>query len=235
MTPLKMQGRLLLHNIISKIREYEATYQRSPHAVSLLASSKGQSVDKMRATYLQGQRAFGENYVQEALEKMQALSDCEIEWHFIGAIQSNKTKKIAEHFSVVQSVSSEKIAQRLNDQRPLSMPPLNICIEVNIDHETTKQGVFQDELFALLKYCCELSHLTLRGLMCIPAIQHDFNSQCAAFHAMAELWRASKQYLGDQAKQFDTLSMGMSADFEAAIKEGSTMVRIGTALFGERQ
>lgn len=224
----------MFHNILSLIAENEAHYHRSPHSVSLLAVSKNQSVDKMRALYNEGQRSFGENYLQEALTKMEQLADCDIEWHFIGPIQSNKTRKIAEHFSWVQSVDSEKIAKRLNDQRPLSLPPLNICIEVNIDGSSTKSGVGKDDVFSLIDYCMRLPQLSLRGLMAIPEPSVFFEAQCELFHAVHELWLTCRDYLGDRAEKFDTLSMGMSADFQAAIKEGATMVRIGTAIFGER-
>ena len=224
----------MFHNILSLIAENEAHYQRAPRSVSLLAVSKNQSVDKMRSLYNEGQRIFGENYLQEALSKMDQLIDCDIEWHFIGPIQSNKTKKIAEHFSWVQSVDSEKIAKRLNDQRPHSLPSLNICIEVNIDGAPTKSGVSKETVFSLIDYCMSLPHLSLRGLMAIPEPSVFFETQCESFHAIHELWLTCRDYVSDRTEKFDTLSMGMSADFQAAIKEGATMVRIGTAIFGER-
>ena len=223
----------MLHNILEQLRTHEAAYERAPHAVSLLAVSKTQSAEKIRTIYNQGQRLFGENYLQEALDKMADLTDCDIEWHFIGPIQSNKTKKIAEHFAWVQSVENEKIARRLSEQRPLHLPPLNICIEVNIDNEPTKHGVLPQEVFPLLDLCHALPHLALRGLMTIPMLTESFAAQCAAFHQMSVLWQACKERLRHDPL-FDTLSMGTSVDFKAAIKEGATMVRLGSALFGER-
>lgn len=231
---LTMQALSLLPNLLAQIAATQALYHRAPHAVSLLAVSKHQSVDKMRAVYEQGQRLFGENYLQEALSKMMQLRDCAIEWHFIGPIQRNKTRKIAEHFAWVQSVDKGYIAKRLHEQRPESLPPLNICIEVNMNNETSKSGVSPDELFPLLDECLTYSMLSLRGLMAIPAPQTTFDQQCETFRAVHALWVSAREYLGDRAPQFDTLSMGMSLDFEAAIKEGATMVRVGTGLFGAR-
>jgi len=230
-----MRGPYLLNDLLTQIKAYEARFQGKSHGVSLVAASKQQTSDKIRKLYQEGQRAFGENHLQEALEKMMALRDCEIEWHFIGPIQSNKTKKIAENFAWVQSIDSEKIAKRLHDQRPLTLSPLNVCIEVNIDEEPTKRGVLPDSVWSLVHYCRKLSRLSVRGLMAIPRIKDNFHDQCASFHEMFMLWQACKERLVEKEQEvFDTLSMGMSADFEAAIKEGATMVRIGTALFGER-
>ena len=192
---------------------------------TLVAASKQQSADKIRALFLEGQTAFGENYLQEALEKMQRLRDCDIEWHFIGSIQSNKTKLIAENFSWVQSVDRFVIAKRLSDQRPPHLPPLNICIEVNIDHEQTKSGVAPDAVAELATQILSLKNLVLRGLMIIPEKNHN-----DAFQKAFLLY----QQLIQHEFKLDTLSMGMSDDFEAAIKAGSTMVRIGTAIFGKR-
>lgn len=216
-----------LTTIKNQISEYEKKYSRPADSVSLLAVSKKQSADKIREAYAAGQRAFGENYLQEALQKMQSLADLKIEWHFIGPIQSNKTKKIAEHFHWVQSVDSLKIAQRLNDQRPDHLPPLNICLEINISGEASKSGVAPHEAAALATACRELPRLKLRGLMTIPASGNAARQQ---FHLMFELF----QQLNLAGHALDTLSMGMSDDYEAAIAEGSTLVRIGTALFGER-
>lgn len=216
-----------LSSIKNQILEFEKKYSRPAHSVALLAVSKKQSVEKIRAAYDAGQRMFGENYLQEALEKMTALADLDIEWHFIGPMQSNKTRKIAEHFHWVQSVDSFKLAQRLNDQRPSHLPPLNICLEINISGEASKSGVAPDEAAALAAACRTLPMIKLRGLMTIPA--RDASPR-AAFHTMQSLW----QQLNADGFQLDTLSMGMSADFEAAIAEGSTMVRIGSAIFGER-
>lgn len=218
-----------LANLISLIQQYK-TYYNNPNNIKLLAASKGQPLEKITALYNQGQRAFGENYLQEALEKMTALADTEIEWHFIGTVQSNKTKKIAEHFSWVQTVADSKIAKRLSEQRPSPLPPLNICIEVNISNEASKSGIAPKEVLALAQYCMTLPKLKLRGLMCIPEQYNDIHKQRDIFHTMFLLY----QSLRKQDLPLDTLSMGMSGDMEAAIAEGSTMVRIGTALFGER-
>jgi pyridoxal phosphate enzyme (YggS family) len=214
----------------SQIHRFETTYHRPIGTVQLLAASKSQSIEKIREAYLAGLRDFGENYLQEALTKIEAAHDLAITWHFIGPIQSNKTRKIAENFAWVHSVDSEKIAKRLNDQRPLTLPALNICIEVNISHENAKSGVAINEVRALAEYCLTLPHLKLRGLMAIPAEYPTFAEQRQAFHQLAELQRDLIQH----GIPLDTLSMGMSQDFEAAIAEGATFVRIGTALFGKR-
>ncbi|TAK75471.1 MAG: YggS family pyridoxal phosphate-dependent enzyme [Gammaproteobacteria bacterium] len=219
---------LQLLKVKKLITEYEQKYQRAPHAVTLLAVSKGQPVEKIEALFHAGQVLFGESYVQEALPKIHALADKPIEWHFIGPIQSNKTRKIAEHFTWVHSVDAINIAKRLNDQRPAHLPPLNICLEVNINHETTKSGVLPEDVSSLATYCTALPRLRLRGLMAIPAKQSTFTAQRETFHSLFLLW----QSLRHQGFALDTLSMGMSNDFEAAIAEGSTLVRIGTAIFG---
>jgi pyridoxal phosphate enzyme (YggS family) len=216
-------------NITSLIKKYKAQYN-NPNNLCLLAVSKGQPLEKIVALYKQGQRAFGENYLQEALEKMMALADREIEWHFIGTIQSNKTRKIAENFSWVQTVADSNIAKRLNEQRPAYLPPLNICIEVNICSERSKSGIAPKDVLTLAQYCMSLPKLKLRGLMCIPEQCDDMHKQRDAFHTMSLLY----QSLREQGLPLDTLSMGMSDDMEAAISEGTTMVRIGTALFGGR-
>ncbi len=212
------------------IIDYAKKYGRDPASITLLAASKTQSIDKMLTAYHAGQHVFGESYVQEALEKMTHLPD-DIEWHFIGHIQSNKTKSIAEHFSWVHSVDNEKIAHRLNDQRPAHLPPLNVCIELNINHEASKSGVLTNDAALELALCClSLPRLKLRGLMAIPAPQKILADQRSEFHQLTMLW----QYLRDRGIALDTLSMGMSEDLEAAIAEGSTLVRVGTAIFGPR-
>jgi pyridoxal phosphate enzyme (YggS family) len=216
--------------IQQRIAQVEAQYHRPAGSVTLLAASKNQSIEKIKAAYDAGLKVFGESYLQEALEKIAALSSLPIEWHFIGSIQSNKTKKIAAHFSFVHSVTSTKIAKRLNDQRPVHLPPLNICIEVNLDKEPTKSGVNPDEAHALAAYCATLPRLKLRGLMTIPAPLHDLLAQRENFRHLFKLW----QTLNHHSFALDVLSMGMSDDLEAAIAEGSTLVRIGTAIFGER-
>lgn len=213
-----------------KIRTYAIKYHRDPATIMLLAASKAQPLVKLQQAYEAGQRVFGESYVQEALEKMSRLPS-DINWHFIGHIQSNKTKSIAEHFSWVHSVDSIKIATRLNDQRPPHLPPLNICIEVNLNHEKTKSGLEKTaDLIELATTCQQLPQLSLRGLMAIPAPRHTLTEQRQEFRQLTALADLLKQ----KGFAIDTLSMGMSEDVEAAIAEGSTLVRIGTAIFGQR-
>jgi len=214
----------------TQIRLCETKYQRTPHSVALLAVTKGQSIEKISAAIDAGQTAFGENYLQEALPKIAFFTGKNLEWHFIGPIQSNKTKKIAEYFSWVHSVTHIKVLQRLHDQRPEHLPPLNVCIEVNISDEPTKSGVNIDDIFALADHCTSSPRLILRGLMAIPSLQKNFSDQRAQFHKLAILY----EKLREKGYMLDTLSMGMSSDWEAAIAEGSTMIRIGTALFGAR-
>lgn len=216
--------------IKARIAEYEKKYGREPGSIQLLAVSKGQPLTKIEEAIASGQKAFGESYVQEALPKITALASPSIEWHFIGAIQSNKTRKITEHFSWVHSVRDKKIATRLNDQRPAHLPPLNICIEVNISQEATKSGMTMADVAPLAEYCQTLPCLKLRGLMVIPIPKENFAEQRAEFAKLRHLWITLRQ----QGITLDTLSMGMSEDFEAAIAEGATIVRIGTAIFEER-
>ncbi|GAB3011154.1 YggS family pyridoxal phosphate-dependent enzyme [Bowmanella dokdonensis] len=205
---------------------------KSAGPVKLLAVSKTKPVDDIRAAYQAGQRLFGENYVQEGVEKIQQLSDLtDLEWHFIGPLQSNKTRQVAEHFAWVQSVDRLKIARRLSEQRPATMPPLNLLLQINISAEQSKAGVADEtELMALAAEVNALPHLTLRGLMAIPAADLDPADQIRVFEQMQRLFVKLKQ----QYVQIDTLSMGMSGDMQAAIQAGSTMVRLGTAIFGER-
>jgi len=219
-----------LQTVQHLIRAAEIRYHREPLSVSLLAASKTHSVEKIREALIAGQHAFGENYVQESLLKINALAHENIEWHFIGSIQENKTKKIAEHFAWVHTIDDMKIAKRLNDQRPKILPPLNICIQVNTSGETTKSGIDPDHVLLLAEYCKTLPHLTLRGLMTIPAPKNSFDEQRAELRKLRILF----EKLNEQGFNLDTLSMGMSDDMEAAIAEGATLVRIGTALFGER-
>ncbi len=199
--------------------------------VQLLAVSKTQSSSSVEAAYMQGQRDFGENYLQEALPKMAALTHLPLRWHFIGHIQTNKTSAIAQHFDWVHSVSCLKIAQRLSQQRPSHLPLLQVCIQVNVDQGVRKSGVSSDEVYGLAQAIERLPHLQLRGLMAIPESYVSFEQQCEVFHRVAELL-AHLQTCG--MPQLDTLSMGMSADLEAAIACGSTWVRVGTAIFGAR-
>jgi pyridoxal phosphate enzyme (YggS family) len=198
--------------------------------VHLLAVSKTFPAEAVREAYQGGQRAFGENYLQEALDKMALLHDLPLEWHFIGPIQSNKTRPIAEHFAWVHSVDRLKVAQRLSEQRPVTMPPLNICLQVNVSGEESKSGTSLDEVPELARQIALLPRLKLRGLMSIPAPASGETEQRVVFAKM----RVSLQELAQQGLPLDTLSMGMSHDFSAAIKEGSTIVRIGTAIFGTR-
>lgn len=214
-----------LHTVLHRIREAERISHRTPFDVSLLAVSKKQSADKIRDAFSLGQRQFGENYVQEALQKKALLTDLSIEWHFIGSIQSNKTRLIAEQFDWVHSVNRFSIAERLNNQRPAHLPPLNICIEVNIDESPTKSGCLPDLVLALAKQIQTFDKLSLRGLMIIPD-----KTALNPFKKTNQL----AQQLVHQGLFLDTLSMGMSDDFQQAIAEGSTIVRIGTAIFGAR-
>jgi pyridoxal phosphate enzyme (YggS family) len=205
-------------------------YGRQPESIGLIAVSKTQPADKLRRLAEAGQRDFGENYLQEALAKMRELADLDLTWHFIGQIQSNKTRPIAEYFQWVHTVDRERIAIRLNDQRPHHAPPLNVCIEVLLEDEPGKGGVRESELLALAQRIRELPRLRLRGLMCIPPARDTFEDQLALFRRMAE----HLQRLNAHGFELDTLSMGMSSDVEAAIAAGATWVRIGTAIFGAR-
>lgn len=207
---------------------------RDPASVSLLAVSKTFGPEAVIAAADAGQRAFGENYLQEALDKQQAVQalrpDLALDWHFIGPIQSNKTRPVAEHFAWAHAVDREKIARRLSEQRPAHLPPLNICLQVNVSGEPSKSGVAPDELPALAQAVAVLPQLKLRGLMAIPEPADDVDQQRQPF---AQL-RVLQQQLSMLGIVTDTLSMGMSADMPAAIAEGATIVRIGTAIFGKR-
>jgi len=216
--------------IRERIHAFEQRFGRQPGAVTLLAVSKKQPVESIRTAYEAGIRDFGENYLQEAEAKIAALRDLDANWHFIGPIQSNKTRSIADHFQWVHSVERLKIARRLSEQRDPSMPPLNVCIQVNLSGEASKSGVVPAETEDLCRQIDTLKQLNLRGLMAIPAPEQDFSRQRQVFHELATLFHR----LQGQFSQFDTLSMGMSGDYEAAIAEGSTMIRVGTALFGPR-
>ena len=203
---------------------------RGVEEVTLLAVSKTFGADAVRAAAAAGQRAFGENYIQEGVEKIAALRDLGLMWHCIGPIQSNKTRLVAEHFDWVHTVDRLKIAERLSAQRPADRPPLNVCIQVNIDGGANKSGVAPGEALALARAVAALPQLKLRGLMSIPEIAPDFEA-ARAVHAGA---RTLFDQLNADGLGLDTLSMGMSDDLEAAIAAGSTMVRIGTAIFGSR-
>ncbi len=197
--------------------------------VELLAVSKTWPAEAIRAAYEAGQKAFGESYVQEALEKMNALSDLDIEWHFIGPVQSNKTKAIAAHFDWVHGVDSERIAMRLSDGRPEGMPPLQVCIQVNVSGEASKSGIEPEKAADLASCISRLKGLKLRGLMTIPEPTADKALQRKRFNELRKIKESLSEY------DLDTLSMGMSADFESAIQEGATIVRIGSAIFGNRK
>jgi len=220
-----------LQAVRERIARAAAQCGRQPVSIALLAVSKTFGPDAIRAAYAAGQRAFGESYTQEALAKIAALSDLDLEWHFIGPLQSNKTKPIAEHFAWVHGVDRAKIAQRLSEQRPPDLPPLNICLQVNVSGETSKSGVAPAEITALARAVAELPRIKLRGLMAIPAPTEDETQQRAAFRRVRELF----EQLNAQGFALDTLSIGMSSDLEAAIQEGATIVRVGSAIFGERR
>lgn len=205
--------------------------ERDVAEVQLLAVSKTFPAAAVRAAYSAGQVAFGENYLQEALQKIEELRDLPLQWHFIGPIQSNKTRAIAENFAWVHSVDRLKIAERLSEQRPPQLPPLNICLQVNVSGEQTKSGVAPEEVMQLASDITLLPRLKLRGLMTIPAPADGETAQRAPYTHMRQLL----QELNQQGLSLDTLSMGMSHDFAAAIKEGATMVRVGTAIFGTRK
>lgn len=219
-----------LQIIGSEIAQACSDSKRPPMSVQLLAVSKRHSVDAIRHAYDAGQQAFGENYVQEMLEKSQALSKLDIAWHFIGPLQSNKTKDVAACASWVHTIDRLKIARRLSEQRPDNLPPLNVCLQVNINDEANKSGVSLDEVEALAAAVATLPNLVIRGLMAIPESTSDPIKQRANFALLAK----AQAELNTKHYQLDTLSMGMSGDMAAAIAEGATIVRIGTAIFGSR-
>jgi hypothetical protein len=220
-----------LQHVRLRIAEAARRHGRDPAAIRLLAVSKTQPAAQVREAFAAGQSEFGENYVQEALKKMAALADLPLTWHFIGPIQSNKTRAIAEHFAWVHSIDRIRIAERLSRQRPAGLAPLDACIEVNISQEPGKRGVAPEAVLPLARAVAGMPGLRLRGLMAIPAPVTDFDAQRAAFGQMRRLFES----LRAAGLALDTLSMGMSADLEAAIAEGATLVRVGTAIFGERK
>jgi len=203
---------------------------RKPEEVSLLAVGKRHPSEKMSTLHELGVKRFGENQLQEARQKQKELAHLAIQWHFIGAMQSNKTRPIAEHFHWVQSVDRKKILTRLSQQRPDGLEPLNICLQVNIDREPQKAGVDPEDILQLASYSSGLDNIKLRGLMAIPMVTTDLNQQHDSFRRVRVLFET----LRNEGYDLDTLSMGMSSDLETAIAEGSTMVRIGTDLFGKR-
>lgn len=219
-----------IRNIEQKIREAEKKYGWEAHSIILLAVSKSQNIDKLKAAIAGGQTRFGENYVKEALTKMAALQNLHLEWHFIGAIQVNKTRLIATHFEWVHSISRLKIAEQLNQYRTSEQSPLNICIQINISDEKNKSGISLVDLPKFVSEINQFKRLRLRGLMTIPAFKKDFKAQKHDFEKM----KNAQQQLIEEGFLLDTLSMGMTHDFQAAIAAGSTMVRIGTGIFGPR-
>ena len=220
-----------LQGVKDRITRAARSVNRQPNEITLLVASKTHPTERVREAWFAGQRIFGENYLQEALAKMQHLTDLSIEWHFIGPIQSNKTRRIAENFSWVHSVDRTKIADRLSKDRSDSLPPLQICLQVNVSGETSKSGVAPEELAALAAHVVRLPRLKLRGLMAVPELTTATALQRSQFHMLWELFDRLKK----DGYELDTLSMGMSEDMDIAIAEGSTMVRVGTAIFGPRR
>ncbi|MBF4334673.1 YggS family pyridoxal phosphate-dependent enzyme [Vibrio anguillarum] len=223
-----------IEQITSQIESAQQKCGRARERVQLLAVSKTKPVEAILEAARAGQRLFGENYVQEGADKIQYFNtlhpELDLEWHFIGPIQSNKSRIVAENFTWVHTVDRSKIAQRLNDQRPVGMPPLQVLIQVNTSGESSKSGINEHEIVELAELISALPNLTLRGLMSIPENVPNYAAQLAAFQKLASL----QAQLSERFSGLDTLSMGMSGDMQAAIEAGSTMVRIGTAIFGAR-
>jgi pyridoxal phosphate enzyme (YggS family) len=219
-----------LHAVRLRIERAAGLAGRSPSEIALLAVSKTFSAACVEAAHAAGQNAFGESYAQEAVTKVTALAALKLDWHFIGPVQSNKTRAIAEHFSWVHSIERPKVAVRLNDARPSHLPPLNVCIQINVSGEASKHGVVPGAERDLARAIAELPRLRLRGLMAIPEPTPDLASRTKHYARLREL----QENLTAQGYALDTLSMGMSEDLEAAVAEGSTIVRVGTAIFGAR-
>jgi len=217
--------------LLKSIDEYADIYQRKPGSVRLLAVSKGHTVDSINKAMLAGQLDFGENYLQEAMSKMAELSDAALVWHFVGRIQSNKARLIAEHFEWVHSLCDLKNAKKLSDARPAAMGKLNVCLQVNIDEDSNKGGVSVSDLSELLAKVSLLPRLRVRGLMTILKFNNDFERQKSAYTQLANV----SEQLRIQYPNMDTLSMGMSGDYEAAIAAGATMIRVGQNIFGPRK
>lgn len=221
-----------LKSVQQRLQQAAQQANRDSREIRLIAVSKTKPVIDIEQVYQAGQREFGENYLQEAIDKITTLQHLDhIKWHFIGAIQSNKTRPIAEHFDWVHSVDRLKVAQRLSAQRPAELAPLNICLQVNLNDEDRKSGISLAEVAELAQQVNELEHLRLRGLMAIPLNTGDPDLQHAHFKQLKDCLNQ----LNQQGLELDTLSMGMSDDMEAAIAEGATMIRVGTAIFGKRQ
>ncbi len=219
-----------LNAVRRRIGELERRYHREPGSVALLAVSKTKPPEAVRAAISAGQHAFGENHLQDAMTKVETLSGPGVSWHFIGAVQSNKTRPIAAHFDWVHCIEREKIAKRLSAQRPAGREPLEVCIEVNVSGEETKSGVPPANVESLARMVRDLPGLRLRGLMAIPRPSPDIETQRIPFRQLREIL----DELNAKGLELDTLSMGMTGDLEAAIAEGATIVRIGTAIFGPR-
>ncbi len=221
---------LHVNYVRSRIRRAAEAAGRDPATVTLVAVTKAQTAESVRLAATAGVTDFGENYLQEASAKMDRLADLPLRWHFIGSIQSNKTRAIAERFDWVHSIDRLSIARRLSEQRPFHAPPLNLCIQVELEPEPTKSGIEPDEIGPLAAAAAELPRVRLRGLMCVPPPQPDAMAARAVFARL----RTLLEELNASGHKLDTLSMGMSGDFESAVAEGATLVRIGTALFGSR-
>jgi PLP dependent protein len=219
-----------VNHVRSRIRQAALAAGRDPGAVVLVAVTKAKSAENVRAAATAGVTDFGENYLQEALAKMDQLTDLGLRWHFIGSLQSNKTRAVAERFDWVHSVDRVELARRLSEHRPFHAPPLDVCIQVALEQETNKGGVAPGALGELAAQVASLPRVRLRGLMCVPPPQPDQAAMRAVFGRL----RTLLEELNLSGLKLDTLSMGMSADFESAIAEGATMVRIGSALFGNR-
>jgi len=220
-----------IQSIRTQIKALEEKYLRQAGSVQLLAVSKTRPIEDIQSAFAENQHHFGENYLQDALSKIENITESAIEWHFIGPVQSNKTRQIAENFHWVHTIDRLKIARRLSEQRNPEQPPLNVCIQVNVSGEENKSGLNCDEALVLARQIIKLPNIQLRGLMTIPASSNNFNEQRKPFRVLKEL----QDEIQSQGIKLDTLSMGMSNDMEAAIAEGSTMVRIGTAIFGKRE
>jgi pyridoxal phosphate enzyme (YggS family) len=220
-----------LQAVLHRIEAAARAAGRDPASVHLLAVSKTWPAEAVEEAFRAGQRAFGENHEQEAARKIAALAHLPVEWHFIGPIQSNKTRSIAEHYAWVHSIDRAKVAERLSAQRPAGSSPLQVCVQVNVSGESTKSGVSPDEAADLARVVAGLPNLRLRGLMAIPAPSSDPQRQRAQFRMLREL----RDRMVADGLTLDTLSMGMSDDLEAAVLEGSTLVRVGTAIFGSRR
>ena len=226
----KMQIDKNIRTVLSTLRNLEKKYQRKENSVQLIAVSKTKPIEDITIANLANQKHFGESYLQEAIDKIEH-NNLDLIWHFIGPIQKNKTRQITENFQWVHSIDRPIIAQRLNDQRPKTLQPLQTCIQVNIDNEASKAGVTLDEVDELATKLSTLKHIKLRGLMAIPRACDDLDTQRKSFAKL----RKKLEHLNQLGFELDTLSMGMSNDLEAAVAEGATIVRVGTAIFGKRE